>query len=238
MKDKTKNAAQPQETAMEGYRRFLSTPRKIPTGEMKKPLRTRTVDALLSKQTEGAAQQAKEKIEAALKDGRKVWVWSDQHFNHKNIIGFTDRPFESMDEMNKAMLRNYRAVVQDEDLVLFGGDVSFGSISEARAMLAGLPGEKILVLGNHEVDKDGGWREHACFDVVTLAFDFVMEDRLIWVTHVPLDNEYLPEGVVNLHGHTHRTLVGPRHINMSVELTGYAPVSLRELLQGNNEVVA
>ena len=57
--------------------------------------------------------------------GDNVYAWSDLHFDHKNIIQYSNRPFGSKDHMNEAMLANYREVITPDDIVIFGGDIAF-----------------------------------------------------------------------------------------------------------------
>ena len=220
------------ESGLSLYQQFLQTLRKEEhSGEMKHPLRSRTVKGMLEQHCADHALKAQTLIESAFASQRKVWVWSDQHFGHFNIIRYTDRPFEATEQMNESMYANYLARVGEDDLVLFGGDVSFGALEPVRARLQALPGEKILVLGNHEFD-GGGYRKHHVFDWTMMSFVFraPISGQSVLVTHVPVDEHFLPKNTVNLHGHTHRHTIGPRHVNMSVEHMDFGPMLLSDLL--------
>ena len=46
-----------------------------------------------------------------------IYLTSDQHFNHKNIIKYCDRPFANTDYMNTEIIRNYNNIVKDDDIV-------------------------------------------------------------------------------------------------------------------------
>lgn len=209
------------------YCNYLSTP-FLDGEEMRKPLRNKTIEAMLKIHKTDAAQKATDLFEHALSNNKAVWAWSDQHFFHKNVIAYTDRPFQNMDEMNAHMLEKYQTKVQADDLVLFGGDLAFGSFSLAKAYLSNMPGQKILVLGNHEFAPD--YRNYGFFDLVVMDFAFQYNDHSYGVSHLPVDASLLPEGWSNLHGHTHQRLIGSRHINMSIEHTGFEPIPLRDLL--------
>jgi len=64
----------------------------------------------------------------------------------------------------------------------------------------------------------------------------VYESQSIFVSHYPVGESVLLPGQLNLHGHIHNNGLPPalgdgsRHINMSVELTGYSPVLLSTLI--------
>jgi len=64
---------------------------------------------------------------------RDIWVISDTHFDHANILNFTDkvgkptRNFADVDEMNETMIANWNSVVKPGDKVYHLGDVLFGT---------------------------------------------------------------------------------------------------------------
>jgi calcineurin-like phosphoesterase family protein len=74
----------------------------------------------------------------------------DQHFGHKNICRFANRPFTSTEEMNEALIKNHNNTVQPGDVVWFLGDFGFMSQSNIKRVLRRLNGQKNLILGNHD----------------------------------------------------------------------------------------
>ncbi len=170
-------------------------------------------------------------------DGR-VWVWSDLHLGHENIIRYTNRPFRNANEMDKALYANWRSRVGEADTLVFVGDFAMRhALCEDtwRRVRQGVGRVKHLVAGNHDLTGSGSLR--------VAGFDFI--SSLLWVdgdppllfTHLPLKN--LPQGWVNLHGHTHADppLRSP-HINVSVEHLDYSPVALDRLRRLARELVA
>lgn len=79
-----------------------------------------------------------------------TWLTSDLHFGHKNVIGYCNRPFASIEEMNEALIANYNKLVHAGDTVWFLGDIFFCGAIEATAIMKRLNGTKILVKGNHD----------------------------------------------------------------------------------------
>ena len=89
------------------------------------------------------------------------------------------------------------------------------------------PGDRVLVLGNH--DRDVPALRRTGFQK-TCRTALCATDPPLVLTHIPLLK--VPAGTVNVHGHLHRA-AGPtnRHVNVSVEHTDYAPVGLTYVLE-------
>ena len=58
----------------------------------------------------------------------KIWICSDTHFNHFNIIKYCNRPYATIKKMNDALIKNWNDYVDDNDIVFFLGDSSFRSL--------------------------------------------------------------------------------------------------------------
>ena len=157
----------------------------------------------------------------------KVFVWSDQHFGHKNIIKYSDRPFADIDEMRETMIRNHNDVVTMEDFVIWVGDIAFLNDDKANQILHRLNGYKILIVGNHDMHKKKLKKLHV--DEVHLIYDIEVSGVTMVFTHFPITN--LPKPIVNVHGHTHdKEDQSVQHINVSVERIDYRPVPLTNII--------
>ena len=55
------------------------------------------------------------------------WFVSDTHFSHTNIIRYTGRPFQSVNEMDERLIENWNALVEPQDTVFFLGDFGLGT---------------------------------------------------------------------------------------------------------------
>ncbi len=156
-----------------------------------------------------------------------IWIWSDQHFGHKNIIKYANRPFDDIDEMREAMIRNHNELVTDEDYVIWVGDVAFLNDDKANEILHRLNGYKILIVGNHDMHKKKLKRLHV--DEVHLVYNIEVAGAEMVFTHFPITN--LPKPIVNIHGHTHDTEdQSVQHMNVSVERIDYKPVNFDNII--------
>ncbi len=160
---------------------------------------------------------------------RKVWVWSDQHFFHKNIIAFSERPHADVEEMNEHLIANYNDYVGENDVCIWGGDVGFGGNQAINKLLAQCNGYKILVVGNHDFKKKH--LRHLDFDETHLVYSVDYPDVSLFFTHYPMAN--IPWPWVNIHGHLHLfpypETGHPLNININCEVQGYRPRLLSDV---------
>lgn len=76
---------------------------------------------------------------------------SDTHFYHKNVIKYSNRPYNSIEEMHEDMIDRWNKAVGKGDLVYHLGDFSLESNPKLiDAILGRLNGKIILIRGNHD----------------------------------------------------------------------------------------
>lgn len=76
---------------------------------------------------------------------------ADMHFDYDSIIAYDNRPFDSVEEMNEALIANWnRIVTAPEDLTWILGDFCSGDAERWCELLSRLNGRKALILGNHD----------------------------------------------------------------------------------------
>lgn len=157
------------------------------------------------------------------------WVISDSHFGHAHLLDgpHPARPFASVAQMNAHLVEVWNSHVRPGDIVYHLGDVY---LDDGWRALQGLQGTKHLILGNHDDPRDPRLTE--VFDDIHLWKVFA--DQRTVLTHLPMDLS--PHSGLgdrfdrNIHGHLHhRPAPSARHVCVSVEQTGYAPVNLDDL---------
>lgn len=173
---------------------------------------------------------------------RKVFVISDTHFFHDNIIKWDRTEFATVEEMHEEMIKQWNDVVGKDDIVLHLGDVAFKpkyKEKEIKEILERLNGKKMLLPGNH--DREVVTRDKRYFN--NISFASVEKDaRELWInsakvvfSHEPV--LHIPDGYINIHGHIHSGAAAAVYgldsdrINVNVDsLTDYAPIRIDKFL--------
>ena len=180
-------------------------------------------------------------------NGKYIHFTSDTHFSHENIIKYCNRPFESIEEHDEALIRNWNTKVGPNDLVFHLGDIGFGNVKRINEILNQLNGKITLVIGNHDwriLDKLNLER----FELVTQQINMNINDQHIYLNHFPMlafSGAYRGlEATWQLFGHVHTspyTDEGLDHIRMKHLFTtqydvgtdnnDFSPVSFEEVKQ-------
>lgn len=78
-----------------------------------------------------------------------IYFTSDQHFGHKNVIKYCQRPYNNVEEMNEDIITRWNSVVTIDDTVYILGDFSL-SLEAVESIPHRLNGNKFLIPGNHD----------------------------------------------------------------------------------------
>jgi len=163
-----------------------------------------------------------------------VWLTSDNHFGHKNIIGYCDRPYKSVEEMNENMIENWNAVVSPNDQVIVVGDFSFMDLEETKAICRRLYGIKTLVRGNHDKAHSDIWFQKAGFDTVTehIVLPSYKTLESAEVQHHPVYETRYGLDIL-FHGHAHNYCLAKHYVtknkvllNVGVDCWGFRPIHI------------
>ena len=190
-----------------------------------------------------------------------IWLVSDQHYFHTNVITYCSRPFTDANHMNEILIQNHNALVKPEDEVYHLGDFSLWKRGP-EVILPRLNGiHHMRAVGNHDwchpvhaknPEKLAKFRKiyfDAGFKTIELGGAMFIEDRLVEMSHFPyldpnpdFDQRYpqfrpVDNGNVLLHGHIHqhwKTKLSPKGslmINVGVDVWDMRPVSLDEIAE-------
>lgn len=160
----------------------------------------------------------------------KVFVIADTHFYHGNIINYENRPFNSIDDMNKKIINNWNQIVSKNDKVFHLGDVSFGNKDETKDIIQRLNGNKTLIIGNHDKSNLKYWLDIGFNDVS--KYPIIYKDFLI-MSHEPPEYFQKDTPYTYLYGHVHSTpmykTITQNTACVSIERWGYKPVDIEKI---------
>jgi len=158
----------------------------------------------------------------------KVFITSDNHFYHHNIIRYCNRPFKSVKEMNYVMVQNWNKTVAKEDIVFHLGDFALTSINNVKHIRKQLNGTIFLLPGNHD-------RKRILRNSGIIVVPSIIRFNNIVLTHRPLLE--VRNGLVNVHGHIHEKNTYGKRINASVDVTGFTPVPIEKYIKEANKML-
>lgn len=132
-----------------------------------------------------------------------IYYIADNHFGHKNVIRFDNRPFADTVLMDEVLVHNWNERVTEDDTVYILGDCFWKNEENSVKLIQRLKGHKHLIRGNHD-------RVHGRLRFYYESFEHYAEindnDRLVILCHYPIPfykNQHY--GAVMLYGHVHNT---------------------------------
>ena len=157
----------------------------------------------------------------------KLWVSSDLHLGHKNVLKFRGDEFGCQQEHDEVIFDRLATSVGKRDSLYLLGDVAF--TSEWLLRIASIKcAKKTLILGNHDTD------QKVSFDDLTFAYDSIHSlhsRRNMWFSHCPIHESQFRGKVLNIHGHVHKkTLEDNRYFNACVDVNDYRPVTFEHII--------
>lgn len=162
------------------------------------------------------------------------------------------RPFDTVEEHDEYLIKQWNMAVSPRDHVWHLGDVGMGSEEDTLAIVRRLNGRKHLIAGNHDPVWPGHrsshehqrrWLEPGLFESVQLAARRrIGTGESFMIAHLPYEGDHYgqdrynqfrlrDEGLWVVHGHVHGTWrVRGRQLNVGVDVWDWRPVSINEIV--------
>lgn len=174
--------------------------------------------------------------------GDHLFFTSDTHFGHQNILQYSQRPFKSVEEMDRVLIDNWNNAVAKDDTVYHLGDFAFGEPKRIKEVVNQLNGNIVLIKGNHDrhpeklTDVFGGIYEQLMLKV---GGQRVLLNHYPYLCYAGTYNSC--RATWQLFGHLHLKPNGtgadferivnsfPFQYDVGVDLNGYAPVSWQKV---------
>jgi len=146
---------------------------------------------------------------------------ADEHYYHKNIIKYCNRPFAKSNEMDFEIIRRHNEVVSNGDTVIHGGDFTLAKADLARNIIRQLNGDHVFLQGSHD-----RWNRN-CQQI----WERKIEEQYIVVCHYAMRTWARSHyNSWQLYGHSHGTLepIG-KQWDIGVDNNDFYPVSFEQL---------
>ena len=181
-----------------------------------------------------------------------IWIASDWHFNHDREFIYKARGFDSIYDMNEAIIERHNEVVSPLDTVYVLGDLCLGGgsdeiIKKNKKMISSLKGEIKIILGNHDT-KTRVAMYYECWNTSVLGYADIIKynKHHFYMSHFPtittnLDDSERPlsQRTLNLYGHTHEKNRfyndNPMMYNVAMDAHNCYPVSLDNIIEDMND---
>ena len=169
---------------------------------------------------------------------------ADIHFGHENVIEFDQRPFNSVEEMDLAIINNWNSEVSPRDDVWVAGDLMCYNKAPEEWYLKQLNGHIHLIIGNHDnklLKNDKAMSYIESVDKMAHVKDD-LTGKHIHICHFPMiEWNGMYHGTWHIYGHIHCAMndaayymaMRERALNCGACIVGYKPVNFNTLVKYN-----
>ena len=193
-----------------------------------------------------------------------IWFSSDLHFMHSNILKYDQRPFETIEEHDEALITYFNELVKPKDILFLLGDVCMGPIKDSLGKAKQLNGYRYLISGNHDRVSKVNKTSHRAkfreqyedvFHILPDNMEMSVNGKKTNFSHYPYELDHTKEaryleyrmtddGTPIVHGHTHsketisHSQRGTLQVHIGVTSHNYRPVHSDELakyLEGDSD---
>lgn len=167
---------------------------------------------------------------------------SDLHFGHRSVINFDHRPFADVEEMDNVLIYLWKSRVTKNDQVYIIGDVALHNDKPYSWYLKQLPGQKHLIVGNHDRKLLKDAEAMSYFVSVDYYLELTDDRKHLILSHYPIAewNGFYRD-TYHVYGHIHNKTDEvfqymkqfDRALNAAACINNYSPSSLNELIRNN-----
>lgn len=180
---------------------------------------------------------------------------ADTHFGHKNALAFDNRPFDTIEDHDAALIGNWNKAVSPDDEVYLLGDVSWHNATKTIEIIKQLPGVLHLIIGNHDNKLLKNREFRSLFAEITHYKEITFDDgKGIVLCHYPIpcfNHHYY--GWYHLYGHVHNSFewnmmerckyemenlydkpCNMYNVGTMIQYINYTPRTLQEIIDANS----
>ena len=176
-----------------------------------------------------------------------IYLTSDTHFGHENIIKYIHRPFRNSEEMDNVILNNINDVVDVNDRLYILGDFTMHrNFNDCMKYREQINCKHVhLILGNHD-RRFANAGKPSPFETEQDYLELKFNNRYFCLSHYPMlfwnGRDY---GSIMCHGHLHSSMrtneinqwQGIKRFDVGVDSNNFKPVSLDYIFEFCNKSI-
>lgn len=180
-----------------------------------------------------------------------IYFTADWHFNHNRDFIYKFRGFESVWDMNEAIVERHNKIVSMDDTVYVLGDLCLGGGSDEmlkanKKIISSLKGNLKIIFGNHDTS-NRIQMYNECWNTTLLGYADMLKYKKyhFFLSHYPTmtanldDDKPLKARTLNLYGHTHQGtnfyFDYPYNYHVGVDGHNCEPVSIDTVIEDIKE---
>ena len=153
---------------------------------------------------------------------------SDEHFGHRQIIEYCNRPFDTVEEMDETIITNFNSTVGKNDMTIHAGDFTLWKNVPGiyKKYIDRLNGYHVFLKGSHDYWLNNNKQTNQIWEKV-IAGKYVVVCH--YAMRVWARSHY---NSFQLYGHSHGNLepVGKQH-DIGVDNNNFFPVSYQTIVE-------
>lgn len=179
-----------------------------------------------------------------------IYYIADLHLGDQRIFDLCRRPFSSIEEMEKEIIRRWNAKIKPSDDVYLLGDLLSLNSTTSIKVLNELNGHKHFIVGNHDLPILDVLKDSGVFDSIVYLELIEDDGRKVCLSHYPMmDWIEFNHGSYHVYGHIHNKTVNDGNeyaqikeyykdklaYNCGVDVIDFEPRTLNELIKLKEE---
>lgn len=145
---------------------------------------------------------------------------SDMHLNHTNVLQYDNRPYNTIEEHDIAIINNINEVVDVNDMLYILWDIAWKLDTRVKELLKTIRCKNIyFLLWNHDFSKSVKFYESLWWTNLWLMY--IDKESNVVLSHYPLEERYHSRHhddwlYIHLHGHSHwNSIIRDNRIDVS-----------------------
>lgn len=178
-----------------------------------------------------------------------IYFTSDLHFGHNKEFIYKPRGFNSIEDHDNIIIKNWNNIINQNDDVYILGDLMLGDKEYGFSCLKQLKGRIHIVIGNHDTTNKIDLYATKLENVVEIKSIIILKYNKykFYLSHYPtitssLEKDRLKDCLINLYGHTHQINSKfynemPFMYNVGLDAHQNKPISIDEIISDCEEKV-